>query len=137
MFPVKRFIPKMTDKSLVLTSRIIVVISGILAVLFAMKPPGLISVVMGEIFGFVGCSFFIPLLCAFYWGRATKQGAFASMLGGAVSYGLWKAFVPKNLSSIHPILVGIVIGLILMLVVSYATNKPSKELAERFRAYNK
>ncbi len=133
----KRFLPKMTDKALVWTSRIIIIVSGILSVLFAMRPPGLISVVMGEIIGFVGCSFFIPLLCAFYWGRATKQGAFASMLGGSVAYALWKAFVPPSLSSIHPILIGIAVGLIMMLVVSYATEKPSKEIMEKFRGYTK
>jgi SSS family transporter len=134
----KRFYPKMTDQSMIFVSRITITVAGLIAIFIAMNPPGMISIIMGEIFGFIGCCFFVPLFATFYSRRATKEGAWASTLGGGILYILWKIYAPLTIKAyIHPTVAGIILATVLMVVVSNAFPKPDENIVNRFAGYCK
>jgi SSS family transporter len=75
-------------------------------------------------------SFFVPVVLGVYWGRGTKQGAAAAMLGGVAVTFLWKAF---GSGRIDPVLPGFLTSLALYLSVSLMTPAPPAAAIEPYR----
>jgi SSS family solute:Na+ symporter/sodium/pantothenate symporter len=93
-------------------------------------------------------TFLVPAIMACYWRRATANGVFASMLGGALvvlllyligimgwapvaNIGAGSKFRPLYLLGLDPLLWGILVSAILGIVVSYLTAPPEKALVAR------
>jgi len=77
-----------------------------------------------------GC-IFVPIMGAFFWKRATWQGAIGSIVAsGLVVLGtLWVAGFASNL----PILYGLGTSLVVFIGVSLLTGPPPTEVTERWR----
>ena len=116
------------ESDIVRLGKIACIILGILAMIVALKPPGLIGVLVGLITGAIGASFFFPLWLGLWWKRTNMYGGIAGMLGGLIIYTV------LHLSNAMPIFaatIPAVIGsLILTVAVSLITSPPPKE-AER------
>lgn len=76
-------------------------------------------------------SIFVPIMGAFFWKRATWQGAIGSIVAsGLVVLGtLWLEGFASNL----PILYGLGTSLVVFVGVSYLTGPPPTEVTERWR----
>ncbi len=74
----------------------------------------------------LGASFGPPLLLSLYWRRATRAGALASFVSGALGCILWVALGLKAATGIHEILPGTALSLLLMVVVSLVTRPPER-----------
>lgn len=119
----------MLDKKASKSKRLLVARIGILIV--GIVP--LISVILGfaegELIQFIvilftaimAAGFFTPVVGGILWKRATKQGAIASMMGGVLVTGLWKAFGSEL---IYPVLPGFIVSVLCYVLFSLATKPP-------------
>ena len=73
----------------------------------------------------MAAGFFTPVVGGVLWKRANKQGAIASMIGGVLVTGLWKAF---GNPLIYPVLPGFIVSVLCYVIFSLA-NKPPDESA--------
>jgi sodium/proline symporter len=121
-----------SKESMVKISRIVMVVVGAASTLTALKPPGLIVMIMALAMVLLISSFFIPLIMGIWWRRANRVGALFSMLGGFVAAAIFHPITPI-LRIKPPFLAGVygvIISLILMVVISYLTSPPDAETQE-------
>ncbi len=93
-------------------------------------PPALEMIIIFAIGG-LASAFFVPLL-ALYWPRGNQYGAVAAIFGGMIYYMVAKQVVASIALGMDPIVMSIVVSLILMVVVSLLTPKPSRETLQLF-----
>lgn len=128
---------KFSDQKIILIARVFIVCIVALTYALAMwaKDANVFDL---AIWCFSGFSALFPVVfAALYWKRATKQGAFASILSALMS---WLYFF--HLSGyggemvigpgIIPAAICFIVAAVAMVVVSYLTNPPSKQTIEKF-----
>jgi len=136
------------DRS-VLIARGGIIIAVLIAVVFGYLLPGSI-VAQGTalFFGICAASFLSVYVAAIFWRRATRQGAIAGMVSGAIVSLFWLLFEYKKTAEalgiakalfggpviaampwpvVDPILVGVPVSAIFMVAVSLLTEPPSDE----------
>jgi solute:Na+ symporter, SSS family len=113
----KPFVPRMGDKQLLLTTRIILVTFTCGALLFALNSKSTMYEMVQNAYNVTLAGAFIPLVAGAYWKRATTQGALLSIILGI---GTWLMFnslpddqapmVPANLLGFFASIVGMLLG---------------------------
>jgi len=93
-------------------------------------PPALEMIIIFAIGG-LGSAFFAPIL-GLYWPRGNQYGAVAAILGGMAYYIVGKSFITSIALGMDPIVMSISVSIVLMVVVSLLTPKPSKETLQLF-----
>jgi len=114
----------MTEKNSMLLARATTVLIAIIGVIWAWKEDSVFSIVSFAWAGF-GAAFGPIMLCSLFWKRANKYGAIAGMIGGGAMVFLWKYVIAKvgGVFAIYELLPAFLFGLLLIVVVSLATNK--------------
>ncbi|MBP2030048.1 SSS family solute:Na+ symporter [Methanohalophilus levihalophilus] len=135
----QRFIkPDATMKEMLVINRVCVLIIIAAATIGSFLIDGIIEAIHIATF-IASASYFFPLMGGLYWKRATKQGAMAGLIVGAVvqislvAYDLYMTppFATAHLETIHPILMshGVIVGMALSGIaffgVSLATKRSS------------
>lgn len=122
--------PKASVKDVLKVSRIAIICVGIIAGIFSLIKPT--TILKLQIFNYstIGAAFFIPMMAGFYWERATREGAIASMIGGAATNLLWYAL--NKPFDLDPIIPGLVAGFILLYIVSLLTPAPPNHIKEKY-----
>jgi sodium/proline symporter len=119
-----------SQESIVKASRIVMVVVGAASTLTALKPPGLIVLIMALAMVLIVSSFFIPLIMGIWWRRANATGAMCSMIGGFVVSIIMHPVTP--IMKIKPPFLagiyGVIVSLVLIVVVSYLTGRPSEKV---------
>ena len=114
----REFIP-MTDRQLLLTTRLVVICFTLAVTGFALASQGMpIYEMVGNAYKVPLVGAFIPLVAGLYWSRATSQGALASVLGGLASWLLMEKFGAESIWP--PQLVGLLVAFAGMLIGSLA-----------------
>ncbi len=123
--------PQIDDQKLRLITRLIVVLSSILAFLAAINPPELLAWLIWMAIGLMLSTFCAPLLAGLYWKRATRQGGIWGMSGGLIA-ALFFGYLDNYLMDlpVHFSLFGLIASIILLVVVSLSSPPPDKELLE-------
>ncbi|MEW7864492.1 sodium/pantothenate symporter [Aeromonas diversa] len=106
-------------------------ILGALVLVAALKPPEMIIWLNLLAFGGLQAVFLWPLVLGLYWPRANGAGALASMLAGAVSYGLLNQLAIKPWG-VHPIVPSLLAGLLAFVIVTRLTPPPGAEVRALF-----
>lgn len=120
--------PKSSEKHLILVSRIVTILLGLMAVLLAVDKS---SVLWSSWFGWSTLSIVgIPIVVGLYWKRATKQGAIAGMLAGFIVLSLWNIFGLTDTVSIFYGFVSSLAGYITIIVVSLLTPEPPQYIMQ-------
>jgi SSS family transporter len=109
------FVPHMSDRQLLLNTRIILVTFTAGALLFALNSKSTMYEMVQNAYNVTLAGAFIPLLAGAYWKRATTQGALLSIVLGI---GTWfiadhvaaDALVPPNLVGLFASVIGMVLG---------------------------
>jgi SSS family solute:Na+ symporter len=109
---------KSNDRALLLLSRAVVVILGIVALLQAFQPSILAEAVYA--YDVYGAGITPAVIAAFFWKRATAAGGLASICAGTVVALVWKA-VGYRFPMIFPALAA---SLTALIVASYLTSPP-------------
>jgi solute:Na+ symporter, SSS family len=109
------FVPRMSDRQMLLTLRIILVAFAACALLFALNSKSTMYEMVQNAYNVTLTGAFVPLVAGAYWKRANTQGAlFAIVLG----IGCWLgastvapgAMVPPNLIGLFASIIGMVLG---------------------------
>jgi SSS family solute:Na+ symporter len=113
---------KTKEYKLVRAGRIVSIIAGLISLVIAIKPPGLILVLTAFAWAIIASATVWPILFGIYWQRATRQGVMFSMITGSLVALVWMALGKPF--GIHGFIPGMIIGLILIVVISLCTEKP-------------
>ncbi len=134
----KHFNPAATEKQILLISRSLVLILGVIAFLLVSQFKTVLNAAFTA-YNIYGTSITPSLLAAFLWKRATSQGAIASIITGATVTIIWTYFLPdwSGFKQLHPFLQELTYpaaGLsILMLVIGSLITKPlEKDSLDQF-----
>lgn len=120
---------KTEEKKLLRAGRVVSVIAGVISLLIAIKPPGLILVLTAFAWSIIASATLWPILFGIYWRRTTRWGVTTSMFVGSTVALIW--MVIGNPFGIHGFIPGISIGLIVIIIVSLLTKPPSKEFIRK------
>ncbi|MGB3341779.1 MAG: sodium/proline symporter [bacterium] len=80
---------KINDKTLVMISRITILIVGILALILAFTSKSLIYTIVHFAWAGIGCSFSPAVILSFFWKRFNSAGVVASLVSGFTVTVLW------------------------------------------------
>ena len=117
-------------------ARVVLVIIAAIGVIIARDPNSSVFGIVSFAWAGFGAAFGPIMLLALFWKRANRYGAIAGMLGGGIMIFVWK-FLIKPLGGafgIYELLPAFIVALILCVVVSLATEAPSKEIVEEFES---
>jgi Na+/proline symporter len=130
-----RFIrPDASQKNVLLVSRFLVVGLGIWALVQAIQ---LTSVLAKAMYAYTIYSAAITpvVMAAFFWRRATREGAVACLLSGTVITVAWdtvKMHMPKVIGERDAIFPALIVSVIALVAISLATPRPSREQIAMF-----
>ncbi len=109
------FVPRMSDRQLLLTLRIILVTFTTAALLFALNSRSTMYEMVQNAYNVTLTGAFVPLVAGAFWKRANTQGALLSIVLGI---GFWlgadtlapEALVPPNLVGLFASIIGMLLG---------------------------
>lgn len=117
----KIFNKEATDKDAFIMSRYVTVGLGVLAICIGIYKPS--SIFQLVLFSFGGLGIWAaPILAGLYWKRATKVGAFASVIVGEIVYILLTTTFTSLTFGFNPLIVAWIIAMVVLIVVSLCTN---------------
>jgi SSS family transporter len=125
-----RFVrPDASQKNILLVSRFLVVGLGLWALVQAIK---LESVLAKAMYAYTIYSAAITpvVMAAFFWRRATREGAVACLLSGTVITIAWdtvRTHLPGMIGERDAIFPALIVSVVALVVVSLVTPKPSRE----------
>jgi solute:Na+ symporter, SSS family len=124
------FVPRMTDRQLLLVMRLVLVIFALAVMVFALLSDASIYQMVQNAYKVTLVSAFAPLVLGIYWRRSTIDGALLSVVLGLISWVLMEMFAPEAL--IPPQLVGMACSFLGMVVGSlYGRQTPQPHAAPR------
>ncbi|RPH04938.1 MAG: sodium:solute symporter family protein [bacterium TMED46] len=130
--------PKANEKQILLISRGLVFILGIIAFLLVSQFKTVLNAAFTA-YNIYGTSITPALLAAFLWKRATKEGAVASIITGASVTIIWTYFLPSwsGFSDMHPFLQELTypaagLSILALVVGSLLTKAPENESLVQF-----
>lgn len=116
---------KMDEKKNVALSRLVTGLVIVLMTVLAIRPWDMVWQLATMSSGTMGAAFVAPLTIGLYYKKATKAGAIASVIGGAVTT-IIGYLIGLN-GAIHPFMPGLIVSIILFYGVSAFTQKLSPE----------
>ncbi|MFZ1788420.1 MAG: sodium:solute symporter family protein [Saprospiraceae bacterium] len=140
----KQLMPKMSDKTELLTARISAMFAVIIAGYFGIHPPGFVASVVALAFGLAAASFFPAIIMGIFYKRMNKEGAIAGMVSGLVitlfyiakfklhwigteandgPESWWFGVSPEGFGTI-----GMVVNVVIALIVSSLTEAPPQNV---------
>ena len=131
--------PDADDKTVLLLSKIVVVLSALCTMVLAINPPEMLAILIWMGIGVMLSTFAVPLLAGLYWRGATREGALAAMALGLVTsltFGMLN-YVKASLLGIdfgkiplHFSAYSFVIAILAMVIVSLLTKKTTDKVLE-------
>jgi Na+/proline symporter len=115
----------LSQKRLVLYSRIVVVFLVLLSLIFGLVAENIVFWLVLFAWAGLGASIGPTSIMALYWKKTTKSGVIAGLLTGTFVTIIWY-FVPVLKSTIYELVPGFVLGLIATWIVSKFTRTPEK-----------
>ena len=124
---------KASDREMLWTGRMVVLIIAVVALVIATNPEsGTIMSLVSNAWGVFGAAFGPVILLSLFWKRLNFFGALSGIVAGAAVDIAWLAFLADT--GLYEIIPGFAAGLIVAVVVSLVTKKPSREVEELFEA---
>jgi Na+/proline symporter len=120
----KVFRPRASSRELLLVSRLGVILVGTVAFFIASRKISTIYILVNYAWSGIGSSFGPLVILSLYSKRINKYGAWAGILGGGLTSGIWPLFN----SSIFPMIPGFIVSMLLILLVSNSTRGKVKKL---------
>jgi len=131
--------PDAEDKSVLLLSKVVVILSAVGTMLLAISPPEMLASLIWMGIGIMLATFAVPLLAGLYWRGATREGALASMALGlvsAVTFGFLNYFkivflgIDFGKIPLHFSFYPLVISVLAMVAISLATRKTDDKILD-------
>lgn len=125
------FRKKASQKELVWTGRISVLIIAFIAVFLAMNPESSVLELVSYAWGGFGAAFGPVILLSLFWKRMNRHGALAGIITGAVVVAVWEK-LNGGIFELYEILPGFTVSLLAIVVVSLITKPPKQEIIKEF-----
>jgi Na+/proline symporter len=126
---------KREEKEYLRISRLSIVVVGVIAFVCAIPDLALILRIVSYAIAIVGAAFFFPLLVGMTSRRVSREAALASSIGGTLITCVWIVGALSGASwagSVHPGIVGLGTGGLLMLVVTIFTPAVGREAVDKY-----
>ena len=125
-----------TDKQVMWTTRITLLVLTLIGVLIALDENSVIFQIVSFAWAGFGATFGPLVLFSLFWKRTNRAGAIAGMVGGAGMVFLWKLVISGfgGVFAIYELLPAFIFSSICIVVVSLLTKKPSAEIEADFEA---
>lgn len=133
--------PNASQKAIKRMSYLATLSIGSLAMIYAINPPSFLQDLIVYVGSGLAACFLFPVVAALYWPRSNLAGCMGGMLGGFASHLLmhiigWSMYGeftrPYNLFGCSPVLIGLAGSLLVLLIVTPLTPRPSEELVRRY-----
>ena len=127
-----------SEKSSLLVGKIAVVVVAVIAFFIALDPNSSIMGLVSDAWAGFGAAFGPVVLLALFWKRSTLAGAVAGMATGAVTVIVWDYLPIVNgetiyaATGLYSLVVGFALALVVNIVVSLISKKPSAEITNEF-----
>lgn len=118
-------------ESLVKIGRFSVVAIALIAWLLALDPDSSVLGLVSYAWAGFGAAFGPAIILSLFWQRMNRFGCLAGIIVGGVTVVIWKQ-LSGGLFDIYEIVPGFLLATIAIIVVSLATQAPSKELTDTF-----
>lgn len=118
-------------KSMLLMSRLSVLIVAIVALLLSLNPQDSILNLVGNAWAGFGAAFGPLIVLCLVWKRTTALGGLLGMLVGGVVVLLW-VYVPHNYKEVYEIIPGFILSFLTIVAVSLLSKPVSKEVQDEF-----
>lgn len=131
---------KATEKKSLWVGKIAVVVVAVIAFVIALDPKSSIMDLVSDAWAGFGSAFGPVVLLALFWKRSTLSGAISGMAVGALTVITWDYIplaggqTPSNATGLYSLVIGFVLALVVNVVVSLLTKKPSKEIIDEFES---
>lgn len=122
------------DKEVMRVSRITLLVITLVAILIALDEKSVIFTIVSFAWAGFGATFGPLMLFSLFWKRINRAGAMAGMLGGGCMVFFWKLVI-RPLGggwNIYELLPAFLFSCALIVIVSFASAPPSKELQAEF-----
>lgn len=129
-----------SEKSSLLVGRIAVIVVAIIAFVIAIDPNSSIMGLVSDAWAGFGSAFGPVVLLALFWKRSTLQGAVAGMATGTLTVIVWDYLPLVNggtlyaATNLYSLVLGFALALVVNVLVSLLTKKPSKEITDEFES---
>ena len=125
-----------TDKQVMVVTRITLLAIALIAIFIALDENSVIFKIVSFAWAGFGATFGPLMLFSLFWKRTTRAGAIAGMVSGAAMVFIWKLCISTlgGVFAIYELLPAFIVSSIVIVIVSLATPKPSKEIEEDFEA---
>lgn len=129
-----------SEKTSLWVGKIAVVIVAVIAFLIALDPNSSIMGLVSDAWAGFGSAFGPVVLLALFWKRSNLAGAIAGMATGALTVIVWDYLPIVNgqtiydATKLYSLVVGFAFALVVNIVVSLITKKPSKEITDEFES---
>lgn len=120
-----------SQKELLITSRVSVLVVAVIALLLSLNPQDSILNLVGHAWAGFGSAFGPLVLLSLLWKRTTRNGAIAGMLVGGLTVLLW-IYIDHAYSEWYAMIPGFILSFITTVVVSLMDKEPSKEIQDEF-----
>ncbi|MFJ7748836.1 sodium/proline symporter PutP [Arthrobacter sp. NPDC097144] len=122
-----------SPRSMVMLGRLAVLLVAVVSILIALDRNASILDLVGFAWAGFGAAFGPTIILALFWRRLSTAGALAGMIGGAVTAYVWGTVdLPGVLGDVYEIIPGFLVNLVLTVLVSRFTFKPSSEIDAEF-----
>jgi Na+/proline symporter len=120
---------ELTGAQEVFANRVVSAAVGLIALVIALRPPALILVLTGFSWAVIASTNLWPLVFGLYWKGASRAGVVASMIAGSLTAIIW-TWLGKPMG-IHGFISGSAVSLLVLVLVSIATYRRSREAAQQ------
>lgn len=127
-----------SEKSSLLVGKIAVAVVAVIAFFIALNPKSSIMGLVSDAWAGFGSAFGPVVLLALFWKRSTLSGAISGMATGALTVIIWD-YIPLvngqtlySATNLYSLVVGFGLALIVNVIVSLLSKKPSKEIMDEF-----
>ncbi len=129
-----------SEKKALMVGRIAVLVVAVIAFVIALDPNSSIMDLVSDAWAGFGSAFGPVVLLALFWKRSTLAGAVAGMATGAVTVIVWDYLPLVNgetiyaATGLYSLVIGFALALVVNVVVSLISKKPSKEMIDEFES---
>ncbi len=136
------FFKELSEKKVMLISKITVIIIAVIAYIIAWNPESSIMALVSDAWAGLGSAFGPTILLSLYWKKINLPGAAAGMISGGLTVIIWDyiKFIELDgakvtlgtYTGLYSLLVGFAVSLLFIVVVSLVTPKVSDEIVQEF-----
>lgn len=129
---------KLSGKAAVVAARTTVILISILSVYLAWDPNSSVFQIVSFAWAGFGAAFGPVVLLALFWRRSNLYGALSGMVAGGAMVFIWKYLIRPmgGIFNIYELLPAFIFALLINIVVSLCTKKPSQKVLDTFDEVN-